>query len=335
MNVHVTCANGMLGTAAIAQRKVAKVAKEMGFDIMGYFKIPEYIDDNNELNHRLDGIISSLKEEDVVVFQYPSWNGLRYEEFLFDHIKCYRDAKLIFFVEDVEALEMDVERRTLPRCVQLLTKADGLILPSVKMFQVLKDAGLEIPEERVTYQTIWDYPTDVQLFSHQFMKRMIFTGEPDRFPFLGEYRGKTPIDLYSLSDIPDRDDQNVNWHGYKDADELLWENSKGGFGLVWSDISYFEQYYCMNQSYKLGVFLAEGLPVIMRKGSHQEEFIRKNHLGIIAESLEEVDSIIENMDEAEYQSYLASVRKIQNLSVKGFYTRKVLLDAIMKACQNN
>ncbi|WP_022770281.1 sugar transferase [Butyrivibrio sp. NC2007] len=334
MNVFVTCINGVSGTASIAQRKVARVARELGFDIMGSYKIPEFIDDDNELNHRMDGIISSLRQRDVVIFQFPSWSGLRYEEFLCNHIKAYQNAKLIIFVEDVEALQMDPDRMTLPYCVRLFNKADGLILPSRRMFKVLKEAGLQLTEGQMTYQPIWDYPTDIQVTSHQFIKRMIFTGDPARFPFLQEYKGTTPIDLFSLSDISRQNGQNVNWHGYKDADELFWENAKGGFGLVWCDDTYFEQYYCMNQPYKLGVFLAEGLPVIMRKGSHQEAFIRDNNLGIIAETLDEADQIIQNMSEEEYRGYLAAVCKVQDLSVKGFYTRKTLIDAIIKACEN-
>ncbi len=329
MNLFITCVNGMGGTALTAQRKVAKTAKEMGFDTMGYFRIEEKTDDDNELHHRIDGIISSLRPEDTVVVQFPTWNGLRYENFLFNHIKAYPGVKLILFVHDIDTLQIDPERSTLHHIIKLLNRADGLILPSDRMYRELKNAGLTVPESRIVYQTIWDYPTDLSFTDHRFEKRFLYTGEPSRFPFVEEYDGITPLHLFSREE-PDRTTgQKVVWKGYLDEPELLMELARGGFGLVWCDETYYRQYYRMNQPYKLGVFLAAGIPVLIRKGSHQQEFIEKNHLGIAVESLEEADAVVQNMTEEEYRGFLTSVRRIQNLSLKGFYTRKALTDAVI------
>ncbi len=335
MNVFVTRINGMVGAAALAQQKVAGVAKMLDYEIMGCFRIPEDTDDDNELHHRMDGIISSLRPGDIVIVQFPTWNGLWYESFLFNHMKACPGVKLILFIQDIEALQLHPDRTHLPVTVQLLNKADGLILPSERMYRELKSAGLTVPERCIVYQTIWDYPTELEVTLHQWVKRFIFTGEPDRFPFVTGYQGKTPLHLFSFREPEGIAEHNIVWKGYLEEAALLMEIARGGFGLVWCDEAYYKQYYCMNQPYKLGVFLAAGIPVVIRKESHQQGFIEQNHLGIAVESLEEADAIIQNMTEDEYQGYLTSVRRIQSLSVKGFYTRKVLTDAVIALCEDD
>ena len=334
MELHITRLNGIGGAAGFAQSQVAKVAHGLGFREMGVYKIPEFVDDDNELNHRMDGIISSLSQKDVVVFQYPSWCGDRYEKSLLWHIKAYPGAKAIIFLQDIEPLQLDPERTTLPVILETLNIADGMILPSPKMFEVLKEAGLRIPESKIAYQQVWDYPTENVIREHSFLKELLFPGEPRRFPFLNSYEGKTPIRLYSSTDLQQRKGQNVVWQGLFTQRDLFFEMGKGGFGLVWSDEDYFGRYYCMNQPYKLGCFLAAGIPVVIRKGTSQEEWIKRNKLGLVVSSLEEADDIIQNMDETTYMEYCRGVEKVQSLSVRGLYTQRALTEAVIRVTED-
>ena len=334
MRIHITRLNGILGAAGFAQHRVAQVAHGLGYVEMGLYKIPEFLDDDNEQNHRLDGIISSLRSGDVVIMQYPTWNGGRYEEAFMKHIKGYKDCKLVVWVQDVEALQMDPERTYLKYQTGVLSRADVLILPSKQMYQVLVEAGLKIPEERIVYQKIWDYPTECLIEEHTFEKKMVFTGDPKRFSFVNSYKLSTPIELYAEKDIEKRFDQNVIHKGYKEGMEFFIETAKSGFGLVWCNDDYFQQYYCMNQPYKLGVFLAQGLPVVIRKGTAQEDFIREQGLGLLVESLEEADEKIQTMTETEYQRLCQNVKKVQRLITKGIYTQQILVDAVICAYEH-
>ena len=142
------------------------------------------------------------------------------------------------------------------------------------------------------------------------------------------------MELYAERDIEKRFDQNVIYKGYKEGMEFFIESAKGGFGLVWADDDYFQQYYCMNQPYKLGVFLAQGLPVVIRKGTAQEDFIREQGLGLLVESLEEADEKIQTMTETEYQNLCQNVKKVQRLITKGIYTQQILVDAVICAYEH-
>ena len=147
----------------------------------------------------------------------------------------------------------DSEQAILDMEIKTLNKADLLILPSKKMHRYLKENGLD--EKPVIYQTIWDMPSDISFVDHAVTRCFHFAGNYNRFPFLAEYHGKTPIYQYDANK-PDREnDDSFCWRGYFEQEKLMHELSKGGFGLVWSDGEYFDRYYSMNQQYKLGTNL--------------------------------------------------------------------------------
>lgn len=164
MKTHITTLNNMAGTASLAHRRVLKVAQSIGCHEMGlsfYHLKPDYA---KEIDKRLDGIIAPLNYGDIVIFQYPSWIGVNYDESFVNKIKSYRDTKLIIFVQDIQKLMFDSEQAILDMEIRTLNKADLLILPSKKMHRYLKENGLD--EKRVIYQTIWDMPSDICFVDH-------------------------------------------------------------------------------------------------------------------------------------------------------------------------
>lgn len=156
MKTHITTLNNMAGTASLAHRRVLKVAQSIGCHEMGLSFYPLKPDYAKEIDKRLDGIIAPLNYGDIVIFQYPSWIGVNYDESFVNKIKSYQDTKLIIFVQDIQKLMFDSEQAILDMEIKTLNKADLLILPSKKMHRYLKENGLD--EKPVIYQTIWDMP---------------------------------------------------------------------------------------------------------------------------------------------------------------------------------
>lgn len=269
---------------------------------------------------------------DIVIFQYPSWIGVNYDESFVNKIKSYRDTKLIIFVQDIQKLMFDSEQAILDMEIKTLNKADLLILPSKKMHRYLKENGLD--EKPVIYQTIWDMPSDICFVDHAVTRCFHFAGNYNRFPFLAEYHGKTPIYQYDANK-PDREnDDSFCWRGYFEQEKLMHELSKGGFGLVWSDDEYFDRYYSMNQPYKLGTNLAAGIPVIVKRGCVHDKFVERNGLGYAVDTLDEADKLVQSITDAEYIKLYHNVKNIQKLILDGAYTRKTLQDAIIEVLEN-
>lgn len=332
MNIHITNIHQIGGTASLAQDGVVQVAKDLGFLEMGLLRRKFYEDYWNTIWHHQDGIIASLNYGDVVIFQYPSWNGTDYDREFAKKIKMYQDTKLIIFVHDLQQLMFDSGEGVLKVEVEILNKADLLILPSSRLYDYLRENGLDetIP---IIYQKIWEMPGFPQFTTHANQKKFIFTGNYSRFPFLKEYEGKTMIEQYDRQK-PDRESNaSFLWKGAREPHRLMAEIAKGGYGLVWCDEEYFDRYYSWNQPHKLGFNLAAGIPVVIRNGSVHTEFVRDNGLGYVVDSLEEADNLVQNTSDEEYNKMVRNVAKFQPLLLNGTYTKKLLLDAVIQVVE--
>lgn len=329
MQIHITNLNNLGGTATIAQRNVTKIARNMGWKELSIFYYRLGPDFQDELCHRLDGTFASFGNGDIMFFQYPSWMGIDYDEWFIDRVKSYSESKLVIFVEDIQQLMFNSEEWILHYEISSLNKADLLILPSKKMHCFLITKGLckNIP---VVYQTIWDMPGNPYYSEHRCEKKIFFPGDMSRFTFIKEYHGKTPIEVFQAAKPDREDDDSFLYGGYMNQEELCGRLAEGGFGLVWAEDDHFERYYHMNQPHKIGYMLSCGIPVIVRKNSVHEEFVKKHGIGFSASSLEEVDGFIQNMSDEEMTHLYRNVQNVQKLLLEGTYTYQVLQEALMK-----
>jgi len=328
MITHITNINNIAGTAPLAQENVSKIAHQLDMREIGLFLYPVWTDSDQDLSRRMDGIIASIHPNDIVIFQYPSWNHDRYDNAFINSVKSFPNVKLVIWVEDVETLMFNSGIAALSREIQMFNRADLLILPSKGMHDILRENGLT--QNNVLYQTVWDHKTDSVYTVHQKHHRMFFTGEYSRFPFLANYHGNTPIFQYATAQPERENDISFQYQGFRSPDALLHILSEGGFGLVWSEETYFDRYYSFNQPHKLGFFLAAGIPVIVKKGCVHEEYVVNNHLGYAVDSLEEADSIIQNITDEEYDDLYSHITNIQALITSGVYTSKLLQDSVLK-----
>lgn len=325
---HITNINNIGGTASLAQESVTRIAHTLNFREIGLFNYNEIYDSDRDLTMRMDGIIAPVHHGDVVFFQYPSWNHYRYDEALIRHIRQFHNIKLVIWIEDVESLMFNSGLPSLMREISLFNQADLLIMPSVAMYEMLKENGLT--QNNVLFQTVWDHLTDSVFTDHQPSKRIFFTGNYNRFPLLNDYHGTTPLYHYDFDKPSRENDSSFIWKGGKSPMKLLQSLSEGGFGLVWAEDDHFERYYSINQPHKLGFYLAAGIPVIVRKGCVHEDFVISNHLGYVAETLEEVDTLVQNTSDEEFANFYSSVASMQQLIVSGSFTSKLLQDAMIK-----
>lgn len=330
MNIHITNVNNLGGTAAVAQKAVIRAAKTLGFREMGMFKRNFYEDYWSTINHQIDGSISGVNfyNRDIVIFQYPSWNTLDYDRTFVDKIKQYHGVKLIIFVHDIQGMMFNSINDLLKVEIEILNRADLLILPSQKMKTFLNKYGLDetIP---VLYQKIWDNPGYPCFLDHHFERKLWYIGAYD----LQEYHGKTIIEQFFETANGRKDDESYRWRGYLEPVKLMREISKGGFGLIWCGKEYFERYYSLNQPHKVGFNLSAGIPVIIREGSVHSDFIKANGLGFSVQSLEEADQIVQDISPEKYEQLIQNVAKYQSLLLEGIYTKKLLLDAVIQVME--
>ncbi len=336
MRVHITnlYGHGYASTAMKAQHRVAKVAGEiLNCNELGVYYYHVDSDSPEMLSSRLDGIIASVRFGDVVIFQLPTWNSFKFDEALLRRLKLYRGLKKITFVHDMPPLMFEESRHRLSRYIGFLNQTDLVILPSLKMADLLRSEGLTV--EKVVIQRMWDFPVTVDYaVVPKFGKVINFAGDSNlkKFEFVKEWS----YDAVELRITAGKSDwaqgKNISFLGWFNDDTLLVNalRNSGGFGLVWSEDSYWCEYMKLNANYKLSAYLAAGIPVIVNSFIAEKDTIIRKNLGLVAESLDEAVEKVANMNQAEYSKMITDVAVFSNLIRESYFTKRALTDAVFQ-----
>lgn len=333
MNVYITKLNGMsfTSTEQYAQHMAADIAHSLGIREMGIYRYYAEAESTENRTRRFDGIIAGINAGDIVICQFPTWNGLSFERALVRHIKAYH-GRIIIFIHDVEALMSDTHHKDLQDTVELYNEAEVLIVPSLGMRMFLTEHGIRTGMKFVI-QEMWDYTAlPGTLGSGTWNREIHFAGNPDGIHFPNAWEWEVPLKVYSDSECHGTHVRKMGWLA---PERLLMELAKGGFGLVWYGNEEWRRYLSVNNSLKLGVYFAAGIPVIVPRGISSRSIIEENHLGIAADTLEEAAEAIKKMTETDYQVYSAAAAQFAPLVREGFFTKKCLLDAIHMSVRND
>ena len=320
MNVYITKINGLPAqdTSQYVQRMTAEIGHQLGFREMGLYHYNRAGESNESLNARLDGIISGIVwGNDIVICQFPTGNGFKYEWELVKRLRMYQ-SRVIIFIHNVGNVVQKDNRVILEETIRLYNQAEVLIIPSLEMRQFLLDNGIKKDMKFVILE-MWDFITDSNFYSFpQFRKEIHFAGGSS-FEGMHNWKDTFPLKVYAELSFS----------------ELLFALSKGGFGLVWQKDE--ESYQCMKYdvSFLLSRYLAAGIPVIVPVGISNQTLIEKNHLGLIVNSLDEAIEAIESMKKSEYQDYIRCVGQFAPALRSGYYSKKCMIEAVQAVCRKD
>lgn len=334
MKVHITNLYGVGGTATKAQNNVTHILKrDLQYGELGIYCYAVESDSDEMLRTRIEGIIASVGSGDVVVLQTPTWNNMLFEEKLMDRLNVRVGAKKIVFIHDVIPLMFPNWIVPLSRYIDLYNQADLVIAPSQAMVDFLISNGLSV--KKVVIQRMWDNVLSVDpARKPQFKKVVNFSGNPneDKYAFAREWK-HDDIQLAVTADGGEwAQGKNIRFLGRFNNDNVLADalRSSGGFGLLWSENPNWREYMKKNASYKLSTYLASGIPVIVPSGIAEEKTIIQKNLGFVVDSLDEAVEQIERVNEEEYNKMAESVESFAYLLREGYFTKKVLTDAVFK-----
>lgn len=218
--------------------------------------------------------------------------------------------------------------------ISMYNKAEVIVVPSEKMYLKLVEEGLTV--KKYVVQKMWDFTVDQSLYNPKFERKLYFTGDISRFPFIQNWHYNTDLHVFG-NKMEDYDYSKVHFGGWLNKTELLLQLSKGGFGLVWGNSEKPEDerdYYKLNCSYKLASYLSAGIPVIVPDYLSNADFIKKNDVGFVVSSLEEADKVVQECTEQEYYEIVSNVKKVQYLINNGYFTKKLFVDSLMKLSSN-
>lgn len=323
MNLYITRLNGIGNITQSMQRMTAEIAHWLGFREMGVYYYNANAESAGDQSVRFDGMIAGISAGDIVVFQFHTWNGLKFERGLVDRVKAYH-GQVIIFIHTVEALMIRSSGFMLEETVELYNQAEVLIVPSYAMKRFLIDSGIR-PDMKFVVQEMWDYTVNISpAGAPGFRKEIHCAGSIDSHA-VQNWAGEVVLKLYIPMNVSRK---NVRCMGTLRSEDLLNELSSGGFGLEWYHDEQSYKYMKYGNSLLLSRYLAAGIPVIVPAGISCQRLIEENHLGIVVDSLDEAVNILENMSEAEYLEYTRHVGKFAIALRNGFYTKKSLIDSV-------
>ncbi len=340
MKVHIPNLYGIGGTIGKAQQMVADIAKrDLHYNELGIYKYPMDSDTPDMLRTRLDGIIASVSHGDIVIFQLPTWNGIRFDETFVSHFNGYRGLKKIFFIHDVPPLMEKKILHELDRYIQFFNRADLIILPSEGMAGFLKAHGLTV--RKIVIQRMWDALIDIDLSKKpEFRKRINFAANVILVPrpFVQNWNN----DRVEMSVTAEPGEyawakgRNIDFLGWFNNENLLADalRKSGGFGLLWHDDPVWVEYMKYNTCCKLGTYLGAGLPVIVHNSVSVADTIRRKNLGLVVATLDEAVGKVEHMTEGQYNQMIQDVDSFGNLIRNGYFAKKLLTDAVFDLLYN-
>ena len=256
MSVHITKTYNIGGLIGLRQNAVKNAGETLGFKEMSLFKFPDVYDSDDELHVRMDGIIASLCPEDIVIFQHPSGGSPRYDGFLFDHLRRYHGTKIVAYIQEI-ASDRDDSEYSLSDEITLLNRADMFIFASAALRDYYIGEGLN--EKPYLIQAVADYMTDICANEHKNKKLYIMA--------------ETSQNEYPLNNL---NIEVVQYDEYHVTESIL-RLSDGGFGLIWDA-----------DEQALGLYMAAGIPVIVKKGLSCEKYVTDNEIGAAATDFEDV-----------------------------------------------
>lgn len=325
MKAYITRINGwgLRNRLHYMQNMVAEIAYQMGCLEMGIYRYNADGESSESLSSRLDGIIAGINRGDLVICQFPTGNGRKFEYELVNRLKVY-GGRIAIYIHELETLAQEEKKHLVGETIGLYNLAEVLIVQTYAMRNWLLEHGIRRSMKFVV-QEMWDYTVQEPVIHSSVFKKEIYFTDNEGFAGMNSWNYAVPLKLYNVSVNAGQNVQNL---GERDPYQLFSELSEGGFGLVWYRDEYSRQYMEYSISFSLARYLAAGIPVIVPAGISHREMIEINHLGFVVNSLEEAVAAVEKMTEGEYQEYTKAVEQFAPALRSGYYVKRCLIETI-------
>ena len=125
---------------------------------------------------------------------------------------------------------------------------------------------------------------------------------------------------------------NVSYEGLYQAEELP-KYLKGDFGLVWDGTSLdgnggiYADYQHYNAPHKTSLYLSSGMPVIVWKQAAISKFILDEQVGIAVDRLDNLDEILHQISDEEYQKLQSNAQKLAEKLRNGMMIKNAIRQA--------
>ncbi|MBC3537805.1 hypothetical protein [Megasphaera hominis] len=284
-------------------------------------------------------------KDKVTILQYPAEKGR-----LFDYViqkNFIPRNRIILMIHDINSLQSSAGNpeemaSVVPKEVEKFNKADALIVHNEHMHRVLVKYGLKV--KKVAELKVFDYLIDpnkvFQDAPRTLSNTIAFAGNLSKSKFIEKIpalkNNNIHIQLYGPYYPEELKQYSIfHYNGNLDAEEIVFKLN-ASFGLVWDGPSAvtcegnFGNYMQYNNPFKVSLYIAAQLPVIIWKKAALARFVEENYIGFTVDSLEEVAPTIENMKDDEYESIMKNIRALSYKIRQGKFMEAAVKDLLMQ-----
>ncbi len=282
-----------------------------------------------------------LEKNSILVMQHPLYIGTRYLKLL-KVIKRLKKIRVCFLIHDLESL-----RNMLPAYHNLFQQLDQLmyetgdvfIAHNEKMAAYLIKQG--IPADKMVVLGLFDYLTAPGKYigNRSAEKGIVIAGnlDPEKSGYLYQLTEKhcsRQLIFYGTNFSQNRmSTANYCYKGAFPPDELPYE-LRGAYGLVWDGdevqtcAGSMGNYLRYNNPHKVSLYIAAELPVIIWRHAALADFVSANHIGILIDSLDEIDDKLSKIETTEYERMKEHVKALAGKVRSGGYLLEAYEEAL-------
>lgn len=259
-----------------------------------------------------------------------------------------RGGKIAFLVHDVNELRPLANSNVAAEIKHrkaMIRDADCLIVHNWRMLDWFVGEG--VSRTKIVNLDIFDYLSSfVPPVQIPFKRAVTIAGAlvPSKAKYLQELRNIRDVEWHLYGNGFDNatyGGENIHYHGGSPADEVP-SKLNCGFGLVWDGDSIDTcsgstgQYLRYNNPHKLSLYLAAGLPVMIWREAAEADFVTRNGVGVVVDSLREINEVMSGISDMDYSAMRERVLALSSKLRSGYFTRsaaKAMMELLLPNSQ--
>lgn len=269
----------------------------------------------------------SLKKfmgEKIKFIQYPTLQTNIFSLFLKVLKKQDKSIALVHDISSIQGMSNISEIKEINK----LKKFNYLIVHNKSMEKYVKNLGYT---GKLINLKLFDYLHDSnkKIIDNNYSNSISFAGNLEKSKFLLSISKikNYKFYLYGLKGNMDFSElKNSIYKGCLNSEEIVYK-LEGDYGLVWDGESIdgckgvYGEYLKYNNPHKLSLYIAAGKPVITWKRAAIADFVLENRIGIVVDSLEELNTLDLSED---YKEMKNNVLELKKLIAEGFYLKSAI-----------
>lgn len=315
-----------------------KILTELGFR-------PFYIGDYKEENKlkrninrftELLRLSKSMCKGDVFLVQHPAVNNTIFLKYVLEKMNK-KGVITVALVHDLNIIRKENNMTKFEalsvkwKDIYTLKAYTKIVVHNESMKEKLQQWNIEA--EKMVTLGVFDYLTeDVQpkIDSSRDVVTIAGNLKSDKAKYLYNLPSSPSYFLFGINYDQElaNNGENVEYKGSFKAEEI--SSLQGKYGLIWDGNSTetcsgdFGTYLRYNNPYKLSMYLAAGMPVIIWDECAEKDFVVSNKVGIAVKGLTNLNNVLIDISDVEYQLMKENIKQISRKIREGFFLKKAI-----------